>query len=199
MRRGPRRPAAHLRLYTWDRLGAKTLAHTLNKRGHRTTAGGCRSAYQALRVLSNRVYLGELTFRGITATGCHPRSSKMPPLPRRSELAARGDDHAKRAANGSHYLLTGLMRCSSCGKAMTGTKAHGRSRVYRYYTCLTRLRYDTARCKCQPPRRRRRRTGRLPVPDSPYPQPCPGTATGPARDTPSAAPATAGAAAPVSA
>jgi site-specific DNA recombinase len=38
------------------------------------------------------------------------------------------------------------MRCPSCGKAMIGTRAHGRSRVYRYYTCFTRIRYDTARC-----------------------------------------------------
>jgi site-specific DNA recombinase len=29
---------------------------------------------------------------------------------------------------------------------MIGTRAHGRSRVYRYYTCFTRIRYDTARC-----------------------------------------------------
>ena len=29
------------------------------------------SAHQVLRALSNRVYAGELTFRGITATGCH--------------------------------------------------------------------------------------------------------------------------------
>ena len=61
-------------------------------------------------------------------------------------LAARGEDHSKRAANGSDYLLTGLMRCPSCGKAMIGTRAHGRSRVYRYYTCFTRARYDSARC-----------------------------------------------------
>ena len=29
---------------------------------------------------------------------------------------------------------------------MIGTRAHGRSRVYRYYTCFTRVRYDTGRC-----------------------------------------------------
>jgi len=29
---------------------------------------------------------------------------------------------------------------------MIGTRAHGRSRVYRYYTCFTRIRYDTSRC-----------------------------------------------------
>ena len=29
---------------------------------------------------------------------------------------------------------------------MIGTRAHGRSRVYKYYTCFTRVRYDSGRC-----------------------------------------------------
>jgi site-specific DNA recombinase len=134
-------------LYTRDRLGGKTIARMLNDRGHRTTTGGPWSAHQVLRVLSNRIYLGELTFRGITATSSHPAIIDDAAFAEAQRiLAARGEDHAKRAANGSDYLLTGLMRCPSCGKAMIGTRAHGRSRVYRYYTCFTRVRYDTARC-----------------------------------------------------
>ena len=134
-------------LYTRDRLGARSIASTLNDRGHRTTTSGPWSAHQVLRVLSNRTYLGELTFRGITATGCHPAIIEQAVFGEAQRiLAARGDDHSKRAANGSDYLLTGLMRCPSCGKAMIGTRAHGRSRVYRYYTCFTRVRYDSARC-----------------------------------------------------
>jgi site-specific DNA recombinase len=129
------------------RAGSGTIAHTLNDRGHRTTTGGQWSAHQVLRVLANRVYLGELTFRGITATGCHPAIIEQAAFARAQRiLAARGEDHAKRAANRSDYLLTGLMRCPTCGKAMIGTRAHGRSRVYRYYTCFTRIRYDTSGC-----------------------------------------------------
>ena len=134
-------------LYTQDRVGAKTIAHTLNERGHRTTTGGQWSAHQVLRVLANRVYLGELTFRGINVVGCHPAIIDQAMFAGAQRiLTARGEDHSKRAANTSDYLLTGLMRCPSCGKAMIGTRAHGRSRVYRYYTCFTRARYDTARC-----------------------------------------------------
>jgi site-specific DNA recombinase len=134
-------------LYTRDRRGAKAIARLLNERGHRTTTGGQWSAHQVLRVLANRVYLGELTFRGITATGCHPAIMEQAVFAGAQRIpAARGEDHAKRAANRSDYLLTGLMRCPTCGKAMIGTRAHGRSRVYRYYTCFTRIRYDTSRC-----------------------------------------------------
>jgi len=134
-------------LYTRDRLGGKTVARALNARGHRTTTGRTWSAHQVLRVLSNRVYLGELTFRSITATGSHPAIIDDTVFDQAQRiLAARGEDYAKRAASGSDYLLTGLMRCPSCGKAMIGTRAHGRSRAYRYYTCFTRARYDTKRC-----------------------------------------------------
>jgi site-specific DNA recombinase len=133
--------------YTRDRLGARSIAHLLSDRGYQTTTGGHWSAHQVLRVLSNRIYLGELTFRGITATGSHqPLIEQALFAEAQRVLAARGEDHSKRAANGSDYLLTGLMRCPSCGKAMIGTRAHGRSRVYRYYTCFTRARYESGRC-----------------------------------------------------
>jgi site-specific DNA recombinase len=43
-------------------------------------------------------------------------------------------------------MLTGLMRCPQCGKAMIGTRATGRHRTYRYYTCFTLARYDASKC-----------------------------------------------------
>ncbi len=134
-------------LYTRERLGARAIANTLNERGQRTTAAGRWSAHQVLRVLSNRVYLGELAFRGITASGCHPPIiDEMLFGAAQRILTARGQDHAKRAANGSDYLLTGLIRCPACASAMLGTRAHGKSRIYRYYSCYRRTRYDTTAC-----------------------------------------------------
>jgi site-specific DNA recombinase len=134
-------------LYTRDRPGARTIANTLNERGHRTTAGGRWSAHQVVRVLSNRIYLGELTFRGITAAGCHPPVIEQAAFEEAQQiLAARAGDRAKRAAGGSDYLLTGLIRCPACGSAMLGTRAHGKTKTYRYYSCYRRTRYDTAVC-----------------------------------------------------
>ena len=135
------------RLYTHDRLGSKVIAGILNERGHRTTTGRTWSAYQVLRALSNRSYIGELTFREITVGDCHTPLVDTETFEEAQRLLAeRREDHAHRRANGSDYQLTGLMRCPACDKAMIGTRATGKKKVYRYYTCHTRNRYDTSKC-----------------------------------------------------
>ncbi len=135
------------RSYTRDRLGSSSIATLLNERGHRTTNGGTWSAYQVLRVLSNRIYIGELAFRGITVEDCHAPLVDSETFEHAERiLAERGEDHSHRAASGYDYMLTGRMRCPKCGKAMLGTRATGRSKTYRYYTCFTRARYDSSTC-----------------------------------------------------
>jgi len=85
-------------LYTRDRLGGKVIANMLNARGHRTTTSGPWSAHQVLRVLTSRIYLGELTFRGITATSCHPAIIDDTVFAEAHRiLAARGEDYSRRA------------------------------------------------------------------------------------------------------
>ncbi len=98
-------------------------------------------------MLSNRIYLGELSFRGITCAGCHPPIIEQTTFDEAQRLlSTRGQDHAKRAASGSDYLLTGLIRCPACSSAMLGTRAHGKTRIYRYYSCYRRTRYDSTTC-----------------------------------------------------
>lgn len=131
-------------LYIRDRLDAKAIAHLINHRGHRGTTGKPWSGQQILRVLCNRIYLGELTFREITVTGCHePIVDETTFAEAGRILDERGETYSHRAANGSDYHLTGLLRCPKCHKAMIGTRATGRSKTYRYYTCFSRARYGT--------------------------------------------------------
>ncbi|WP_330252907.1 recombinase family protein [Nocardia sp. NBC_00565] len=135
------------RLYTRDRLGSKAIARLLNERGHRTTTSGTWSGHQVLRTLSNPVYIGELSFRDITTHNCHPPLIDTDLFAEAGRiLTERGDDRAHRRANASDYTLTGRMRCPKCHTAMIGTRAHGKTKVYRYYTCHTRNRYDSTRC-----------------------------------------------------
>ncbi|GAB4588214.1 hypothetical protein Ntsu_60460 [Nocardia sp. IFM 10818] len=134
-------------LYAHRRLGAHAVAAELNTRGHRASTGREWSGHHVLRILNSRIYLGELTFRDTTVTETHPAIIDTTTFDRaQSVLEARGESHAHRAANSSDYLLTGRLRCPRCGRAMIGTRATGRSRTYRYYTCFNRARYDTDKC-----------------------------------------------------
>lgn len=134
-------------LYTKDRLGSRAIAKVLNERGHRTSSGGKWSGHQVIRALNNRVYLGELSFRDITTTNTHdPIIDTTTWAQAQAILDARGESHAHRAASGSDYVLTGRLRCPQCGKAMVGTRATGRNKTYRYYTCWNLARYDATKC-----------------------------------------------------
>jgi site-specific DNA recombinase len=58
-------------LYTRRRGGSRAVGTELNARGYCTSTGRTWSGHHVIRILSNRVYLGELTFRGNTVTGTH--------------------------------------------------------------------------------------------------------------------------------
>lgn len=57
--------------YTDERIGSRAIAQRLNERGYRTGIGGTWSGHQVLRVLGNRVYIGEVTFRDVTVPNAH--------------------------------------------------------------------------------------------------------------------------------
>jgi site-specific DNA recombinase len=136
--------------YARDRMGAKAVAGWLNDRGYRTRAGRPWNHMAVLTVLRNRAYLGEIYFRGVYHRAPHP------PLVDRETydltqqvLEARGEDYSHRAANGSEYLLAGLIVCDRCGKRFVGTAARGNKYRHRYYTCFSRARYGTATCPAE--------------------------------------------------
>lgn len=134
-------------LYTRDRLGSRAIAKVLNDRGHRTSSGGTWSGHQVIRALNNRVYLGELTFREATMTDTHAPIIDLTVWEQaQTILDARGESHAHRAASGSDYIFTSKLRCPRCGKPMIGTRATGRNKTYRYYTCWNLARYDASKC-----------------------------------------------------
>ncbi|ABD13339.1 Recombinase [Frankia casuarinae] len=138
-------------LYVRDRLGTRAIASVLNNRGLRTTVGGPWSGHKILRMLDNRAYLGELTFREITVEGTHePIIDEETFDAAQKILTERSEETSRRASNPSDYYLTGRMRCPQCGTALIGTRATGRNHTYRYYTCHTRNRYN--RHECDAPR-----------------------------------------------
>jgi site-specific DNA recombinase len=129
-------------LYTADRLGTQTIATKLNDQGLRTRLGKPWSQHTVEMIITNRIYLGEKTFRDIVVPDAHAAiiSPGQFDLAQRI-LGRRSAQIGQRAANPSEYTLTGLIRCPQCGRGYIGTAATGRSKTYRYYTCWSRARY----------------------------------------------------------
>ena len=131
-------------LYTKDRLGTRAIANALNDRGLRTKRGRVWSSAAVEVVLTNRLYIGEKSFRDITVIDAHPAIITQDQFSKaQTILTRRGEEIGQRAANPSDYTLTGKIACPQCGRKYIGTAANGRSNRYRYYTCWTRNRYGT--------------------------------------------------------
>jgi site-specific DNA recombinase len=92
-------------LYANRRLGSRAIATWMNKRGHRTKTGRPWGHTAVITVLTNRVYVGEIFFRGRYYPAPHP------PLvddrlfeAAQQVLEARGENLSLRRTNGSDYL-----------------------------------------------------------------------------------------------
>jgi site-specific DNA recombinase len=87
-------------LYADRRLGVRAIAAQLNAGGHRTKGGLPWSKHSVLSVLRNRVYMGEIFFRGTHHQAPHPPLVNAATFDvAQAILRERGDDVSKRASN----------------------------------------------------------------------------------------------------
>jgi len=134
-------------MYLNQRLGARGIAQWLNENGYRTRFGRPWSHMGVLTVLRNEAYLGKVNFRGAHHQANHPALIDQDSFDATQRLLTeRGEDHVRRRAEASDYLLSGLLVCGQCGKHFIGTAAHGKRQRYRYYTCNSRLRHGSTEC-----------------------------------------------------
>jgi site-specific DNA recombinase len=61
-------------------------------------------------------------------------------------LEQRSENLGHGAASGPDYIATGRPTCPKCGKPMIGTRANGKTKTYRYYTCWNLSRHGKAKC-----------------------------------------------------
>ncbi len=134
--------------YTQRRDGSAALAHWLTGQGYRTRQGKPFSYKAALGILRNRVYMGEISFRGTYHPSPH-QPLVDPVLFQRAQeiLNERSKGASQRRSNQSAYLLTGRVRCAHCGKYYLGAAAHGNGGRYSYYVCFSRQRYGRKSCQ----------------------------------------------------
>jgi site-specific DNA recombinase len=106
-----------------------TTVTEMNRRGWQTKsfttkegkvhAGHTWSKVTLKRLLTNRVYLGQIPYGNESFPGEHPAIIDEPIFQRVAESLAHGRDHGPaRGRNSFAYLLRGLVYCKACGSAM---------------------------------------------------------------------------------
>lgn len=147
-------------IFRWvkeERVGARTVAGRLNRMGATPARAATWWAGSVRRILLNSTYIGVLNQMRYDFSEAH--KNKYRSSERRVRVKERPRDEwipvhvpaiidletwnavqdymananrAWRALGRSNHLLTGLTRCSHCGKPMSGTTSRG----HRYYRCV---------------------------------------------------------------
>ncbi len=160
------------RLYIAEGLSHDTIARRLNDEGVPTKTERVRSLdgekkgwvrTQVARILTNPLYTGQAYYnRSSRKGGEKPEAEwvtmRVPAIVSEEEFSA-GKQRAKRNKRESQrprdeaslYLLSGLIRCQECGRAMMAATRRHRSKkrlyLYRYYVCTGQ---NTYRTPCRP-------------------------------------------------
>lgn len=141
-----------------DGVGTSGIAKKLNADGLVTKRGKTWSKHAVLCILKNERYTGTAVW-GTTRKGKFDHSAPDPirVLDAHPALVSREDFNRAQVAltsrtrkrtnprrSGSSYLLSGLIFCGHCGKAMTG---HGaKSNTVHYYGCQTKMKRGADAC-----------------------------------------------------
>ena len=124
---------------------ALTVAQLLNESGRRTkryrTARGHTQKGRTwdkpavLRVLKNPIFAGYIPLGDELHEGEHEAIVDRDTFHRVQALLDEHKKSGNRRGRNPDYLLTGLLRCGSCGSAMTTASTTTRGKLYRYYRC----------------------------------------------------------------
>ncbi len=143
-----------------DRSTTK-LSQELNEEGHTTkswiTTKGKRrpsipiSKMYLYRLLTNRIYLGEITHKGTIYPGEHKAIITREQWDKvQAILAKDGRSRAADMKQKTPSLLKGIIRCGNCGTSMGMTYSKKNGKQYRYYLChhASKFGYSTCTVKC---------------------------------------------------
>jgi site-specific DNA recombinase len=129
-------------------LGWKKKAFT-TKDG-RATGGGEWDENTVHRLLKNPLYIGKVVYNDDVFDGEHEAIIEVETFERVQQLlAAKACGRGPRRGRNPEYLLTGLLFCPKCGKALTtssGRGSNGSRKDYRYYACRTRQAHGAGKC-----------------------------------------------------
>jgi len=134
-------------LYTRKRLGTIAIARQLRDEDAPAPAGGW--GHPAVHwIIGNPTYVGKIRWRDRLFDGIHePLVDELTFQRAQAILRERGDDISRRRGNASNFLLSGVVRCGSCGKAYVGMSARGNGGRYEYYAYSGRQKHGPKACR----------------------------------------------------
>jgi site-specific DNA recombinase len=109
----------------------------ITKKG-RDTGGKPFTKTGLSKLISNMLYIGKVPFHGEVYDGEHDAIVSEHLWQRAQEVLRRNNNNGgSQVRNKYGALLKGILRCGSCGSAMTHTHTLKRNTRYRYYVCTT--------------------------------------------------------------
>ena len=128
----------------------KAVAAGLVSQGVKRADGRPWNLPYVLRILTGRVYVGEVEFEGKVVAG---ENEALVPKELWEEVQKlvrlRRSSTGKKTPTREPHPLSGLVRCGSCGSAMTALMArsrHGNNKVYWYYSCRADAKRPVRKC-----------------------------------------------------
>jgi site-specific DNA recombinase len=99
-------------------------------------------------IISNPTYTGRIRWRDRLFDGVHePLIDELTFQRAQPILRERGENVSRRRGNASDFLLSGVVRCGSCGKAYVGMSARGNGGRYEYHACSGRQKHGPKACR----------------------------------------------------
>ena len=137
-----------------DGATMKEVVEFFKEKGIKNSLGRDMNLNSVQRMLSNRRYMGEYTFRDIVVPDGIPAIVPKELFDRVQEKMAKNKKSPARHKAEDDYLLTTKLFCGKCGTMMAGES--GRSHtgtVHCYYKCGTRKRSGKEACSLKPVRK----------------------------------------------
>lgn len=104
-----------------DGLDMTNIARECNRRGWRTKRGNIFERRTVSRILTNRFYIGEVTWNGITFRGTHEVRQSVRDVFEDNQKRIEREYHPmkRREVSSCRHWLSGLLKCSACGASLS--------------------------------------------------------------------------------
>lgn len=99
-----------------------------------------------LRILRNRLYVGEISCLGEFVVAEHPALVKREAFDQAQRLMKPRHHQPGVLIQNPDYLVRGTLRCGACRGLMTSASTRRDGRVFRYYRCTTRDKWGKKVC-----------------------------------------------------